>query len=237
MKSYEKFKDNLPFYPPFNGFPKEGLKFLRNLKHNNNRSWFKLHKLEFEELVKLPMQSLINDLKPIVQEFAPDFLMDPQKSIFRIYRDVRFSKDKSPYKTHIAAIFQPTKNWNDSASLYLHIEPGGIFLGGGMYMPNAVQLKKFRNYLISNSDAFIEIVYSKDFKNYFNKIEGEKLKRVPVGFPNDHPLREYLKLKQFYIGYDLPESACLKRDFLKKIVHIFKKMMPFVNFINNAIKQ
>lgn len=236
MRKYGILTKELPFYPPFNGFPIEGLKFLRNLKRNNNREWFKAHKSEYEEFVKLPMQSLVSDLKPLIHEFAPDFIVDPQKSIFRIYRDVRFSKDKSPYKTHIAAIFQPTTHWNDSASLYLHIEPGGIFLGGGMYMPGALHLKKFRNTLITNTDTFIKIINSADFKRYFSKIEGDRLKRVPIGFSNSHPLCEYLKLKQFYIGYELAESTCLKRNFINEVVFIFKKMMPFINFINSAIR-
>lgn len=236
MKIAKAFTENFPIYPPFNGFPKEGLKFLRELKKNNNREWFNAHKSEYEEFVKLPMQSLIFEIKPYIQEFAPNFIIDPNSSIFRIYRDVRFSKDKSPYKTHISAIFHPSKNWKDSASLYIEIAPGGIFLGGGLYMPSSLHQKKFRSFLIENSDNFLKIIKANDFKKYFSDVQGDKLSRVPSGFPKDHALSEYLKLKQFYIGIDLPESDCLDKSFVMKVVNIFSKMMPFVNFINNSIR-
>lgn len=236
MKTAKTFTENFPIFPPFNGFPREGLKFLRELKKNNNREWFNAHRSEYEDFVKLPMQSFIFELKPYLQEIAPNFIVDPKSSIFRIYRDVRFSKDKSPYKTHISAIFHPSKNWKDSASLYIEIAPDGIFLGGGLYMPSSLHQKKFRNSLIENTDTFLKIIDSNYFKKYFTEVQGEKLNRIPLGFPKDHILSEYLKLKQFYIGYDLPVSDCLDRKFLKKVVSIFKKMMPFVNFINNAIR-
>lgn len=237
MKNSKALTDNFQFYPPFNGFPEEGLKFLRELKRNNNREWFNAHKSDYLNFVKLPMQSLIFELKPYMQQIAPNFIINPKTSIFRIYRDVRFSKDKSPYKTHISAIFNPTKNWKESAGLYIEIAPGGIFLGGGLYMPDSSHQKKFRNSLIQKSDSFLKIINAADFKKFFQDIQGEKLNRVPPGFPGDHILSEYLKLKQFYIGYDLPESDCLNKSFVTKVVKIFKKMMPFVNFINDAIKK
>jgi uncharacterized protein (TIGR02453 family) len=229
--------DEINIYPPFDGYPKEGLTFLRQLKKNNNREWFAKHKPEYEEFVKLPMQSLVNELKPMMQKFAPDFVVDPKRSLFRIYRDTRFSKNKLPYKTHIAAIFQPTKNWNDSAGLYLHIEPGEIYLGGGMYMPLSDNLKHIRNAIAVHSKRFLSIVHSKDFKKHFKNLEGEKLQRVPQGFSSDHETAEWLKMKQFFISHTLPEGECLKKNFPDTVCKIFNPMMPLVTFINEAINK
>lgn len=229
------FPDLEIVFPPFNGFPEEGIRFLKNLKRNNNRVWFNKHKIEYEKFLKIPMQSLIAELKPLIHKFAPDFIIDPKKSIFRIYRDTRFSKNKAPYKTHISAIFQPTKHWNDSASLYLHIEPGGVYLAAGMYMPDNKRLKEIRKAILENSEEFKRIISSKSFKKYFKNIEGNKLLRMPLGFPETHPLSEYIKLKQFYISYELPENACYSKTLVKNVVKIFEKMMFFVNFLNKAI--
>ncbi|HEY4643755.1 MAG TPA: DUF2461 domain-containing protein, partial [Bacteroidota bacterium] len=144
----------LDLYPPFEGFPKEGITFLRQLKRNNNRPWFNKHKEEYEASVKLPMQSLIAALKPRLAQIAPEIEADPKRSMFRIYRDTRFSKDKSPYKTHVAAIFHPRGHWQESAGLYLEIEPAKVGLAGGIYMPESSQLKLIRRAIADRSEAF-----------------------------------------------------------------------------------
>jgi uncharacterized protein (TIGR02453 family) len=227
--------DEINIFPPFDGYPREGLFFLKRLKKNNNREWFAKHKHEYEEFVKLPMQALVNELKPGMQKFAPDFMVDPKRSLFRIYRDTRFSKNKLPYKTHVAAIFQPTKNWKDSAGLYLHIEPGEIYLGGGMYMPSSENLKDIRNAIAAYPKRFLSIICAKDFKKLFGSIEGEALQRVPQGFAPNHKMAEWLKMKQFFISRTLPESECLKKDFVNTVCKTFKPMMPLVRFLNEAI--
>src|ERR1700741_1275629 len=136
---------DIQIFPPFNGFPREGIKFLRQLKKNNNRDWFAEHKQEYEEFVKFPMQSLIASLHEPMLKLAPEFEVNPKRSLFRIYRDTRFSKDKTPYKTHVSAIFHLKGGWAESAGYYVHIEPGEIYLGGGIYMPSGPQLKKIRS--------------------------------------------------------------------------------------------
>ncbi|MBU1297918.1 MAG: DUF2461 domain-containing protein [Bacteroidetes bacterium] len=227
--------DDIQIFPPFEGFPKEGLGFLRKLKTNNNREWFAKHKHEYEEFVKLPMQSLVAVLRPLMHTFASDFVIDPRRSLFRIYRDARFSKNKLPYKTHVAAIFQPTHNWKDSAGLYIHIEPGEAYLGGGMYMPSSEDLKKIRNAIANYPERFLSIIESKDFKKYFGALEGEKLQRVPQGFSPEHEMAVWLKMKQFFISYTMTEEECYKKSFVKKVVDVFEKMMPLVLFLNEAI--
>jgi uncharacterized protein (TIGR02453 family) len=120
----------LEIFPSFETFPKEGIKFLLQLKKNNNRDWFNKHKPEYEEFVKAPMLSLIATIKPKLENVAPEMEADPKKSMFRISRDTRFSKDKTPYKTHVAAVFHPRGHWQNSEGYYLHIEPTVIYIGG-----------------------------------------------------------------------------------------------------------
>jgi len=227
--------DEINIFPPFDGYPKEGIAFLKQLKKNNSREWFAKHKQDYEDFVKLPMQSIVAELSPMMKSFASDFVVDPKRSLFRIYRDTRFSKNKTPYKTHVAAIFQPTKNWKASAGLYLHIEPGEIYLGGGMYMPSSENLKNIRNAIVNYPKKYLTIVQSKDFKKYFKNIEGEKLRRVPQGFSSDHEMAEWLKMRQFFISYTLPETECLKKNFPDTVCKIFKPMMPLVRFLNEAV--
>ncbi|MDI6803757.1 MAG: DUF2461 domain-containing protein [Bacteroidota bacterium] len=229
--------ENIQDYPPFDGFTKEGLGFLKKLKKNNNRDWFNSHKQDFEVDVKLPMQSLILELKPLLHKFAADFVVDPKRSLFRIYRDTRFSKNKAPYKTHIAAIFQPSKNWKDSAGLYLHIEPDEVYLGGGMYVPSSDDLKKIRNTIANHPNKFLSIIESEKFKSLFKTIEGEKLKRVPQGFPPDDDMAEWLKMKQFFISHTMKTEESYKKTFPSKVANIFEIMMPLVRFINEAIQK
>src|SRR3990172_12590450 len=140
-------------YPPFQGYPREGIDFLRRLKRNNNRNWFEKHKAEYESDVKLPMQSLIASLQPYFESFAPQFDINPKRSLFRIYRDIRFSKDKTPYKTHVAAHFvlRGKPKGIEGSGFYLHIEPGEVFLGAGLYMPGSDQLKAIRKAIVEKS--------------------------------------------------------------------------------------
>jgi uncharacterized protein (TIGR02453 family) len=224
-------------FPPFNGFPKEGIDFLRKLKRNNKREWFAKHKDEYEELVKFPMQCLVSSLQPLYAEFAPEFDVSPKKSIFRIYRDTRFSKDKTPYKTHIAAHFELRKKPHlfDGAGFYFQIAPDDVFFGGGIYMPSNDQLKKLRRAVAERSKEFLEIINTPSFKKSFRKVQGETLSRPPKGFSPDDPMIEYLKLKQFFTGAQWTEAMCYKKNFHSKIAAASKELIPFINFLNQAM--
>ena len=225
----------MELYPPFAGFPKEGVAFLAKLKKNNDRAWFTAHKEEYEEFVRLPMRSLIQALAAPMRTVAPEVVVDPKKAMFRIHRDTRFSKDKTPYKTHVAAIFPVPGKWKESAALYLHIEPGEVFLAGGLYMPDGAQLKLVREAIASRSDEWLAIVGSAAFKRKYGKLEGERLARNPFGYPQDHPMIEWLKYKQFYVATTWKESACHAPSFATKAAAEFRAMMPFVRFLNAAI--
>ncbi|MFQ5798195.1 MAG: DUF2461 domain-containing protein [Bacteroidota bacterium] len=226
---------DLDIYPPFEGFPKEGIAFLKRLKRNNHRVWFGDHKAEYESFVKLPMQSLIAALKPRITQFAPDIYVDPRRSMFRIYRDTRFSQDKTPYKTHVAAIFHPRGRWRESAGLYLEIAPRYVGLAGGIYMPESAQLKLIRKAIAERSEEFLAIVEEKNFRKLFGGLEGNTLQRVPQGYPADHPVAKWLKYKQLYLYVEWPESKCYGQNFVDEVIKVFQEMMPLVRFLNEAV--
>jgi uncharacterized protein (TIGR02453 family) len=155
-------------YPPFEGFPKECVGFLKQLKRNNNREWFEKHKEEYERNVKAPMLSFIAALQPHFARFAPEFDLNPKRSIFRIYRDVRFSSDKTPYKTHVAAHFvlRGMPKGFIGSGYYIQFEPGEFFVGGGIYLPDGNQLL----HVVMNFFRSLRIV---DLKNALHHSTGQ----------------------------------------------------------------
>ena len=235
MKSQPNLDVDL--YPPFAGFPTEGITFLKKLKKNNNREWFNAHKSDYEDFVKFPMQSLITSMREPFSEFAPEIDADPKRSMFRIYRDTRFSKNKTPYKTHVAAVFHPRGHWQGSAGYYVHVEPGNIYVGGGIYMPDGNQLKLIRNAIATQSKEFSAIVGSGTFKKKFGLLEGSKLQRAPLGFPADHPMVEWLKYKSFFTGVEWKEKECYSANFIDKIAGIYSDLLPLIRFLNEALKK
>ena len=229
---------DLDFYPPFEGFPRRGIAFLKQLRKNNRRDWFEKNKPDYESFVKLPMQSLIAALRPHFQSFAPEFEVNPKRSLFRIHRDVRFSKDKRPYKTHVAAHFvlRGKPKGTEGSGYYVHIEPGEVFVGGGIYMPDGEQLKKIRKKIAEQSADFLSIVKDPKMKRVFGVLEGERLQRIPKGYPPDHPVGEWLKYKQFFVGTSWPEGKCFKAGFTVDVARAFETAAPLVRFLNEAVK-
>ncbi len=226
---------DIDIFPPFAGFPKEGITFLKQLKKNNNRDWFNKHKPTYEEHVKLPMQSLTESLKQPMSKVAPEIQVDPKRSMFRIYRDTRFSKDKTPYKTHVAAVYHHRGHWEDSAGYYVHIEPGGVYAGGGIYMPSSDQLKRIRTSIADKPKEFLAIVSDDTFVKRFKSLEGSKLQRIPLGFPKDHMMGEWLKYKSFYTGVQLKEEACYSPKFVDRLVQVYADLLPMIRFLNGAL--
>ena len=225
-------------YPPFAGFPKEALGFLRRLKRNNNRPWFQKHKDEYEENVRFPMECLISTLGPKMADVAPDFDFHPKKSIFRIYRDTRFSNNKTPYKTNIAAYFQPRgkKSPAERPGLYLGIELGEIFIGGGLYMPSGEQLKSIRRSLVEQPEEYLGLIEDPAFVKMFGEVMGDKLVKAPLGYPKDHPMIAHLRLKQFFVGKEYGEEECLKPRFADTAAKILTGSMPFVRWLEKALR-
>ncbi|MEW6511681.1 MAG: DUF2461 domain-containing protein [Bacteroidota bacterium] len=225
-------------YPPFHGFPPDALRFLRLLKRNNNRPWFQKHKQDYEEHVRFPMQCLIAGLAVRLADIAPEVTFDPKRSIFRIYRDVRFSNNKAPYKTNIAASFEVKgrKGPTESPGLYVGIEPGEIYIGGGVYMPWGDQLKAIRRSIAEHPDEYLAVVEDRRFKKRFGGIQGENLAKAPLGYPKDHPMIEHLRHKQFYTGIELKDAACESPRFLDTVAGVFADIMPLVRWIDRATR-
>jgi uncharacterized protein (TIGR02453 family) len=228
---------DIEIFPPFEGFPEAGLEFLKQLKKNNNRDWFTKHKSEYEEFVKFPTQCLIASLKAPMKKIAAEIDVNPKRNMFRIYRDTRFSKNKTPYKTHVAAVFHLKGHWQQSAGYYVQIEPGNIYVGGGIYMPDSNQLKLIRHAIDEQRKEFSSIVESKLFKKRFGSLEGDKLQRAPLGCPTDHPMIEWLKYKSFYTGVEWKENECYAPIFIDKIVNVYKELLPLIRFLNEALKK
>jgi uncharacterized protein (TIGR02453 family) len=223
--------------PVFAGFPSETLVFLSDLKKNNNRDWFLAHKSVYEESVKAPMVKFVQALGTELRRFAPELETDPARSIFRIYRDVRFSRDKSPYKTHIAASFDP-KNLPGviPAGLYFHLQLDQMFIGGGLYKPGTAELLAVRRQIASQYKKFKKIINDATFRKNFGTMKGEQLLRVPRGFQPDHPAADLLRYKQYLAAVSLPPELAMSPELVPRLASYFKSMMPFVRFFNAALK-
>jgi uncharacterized protein (TIGR02453 family) len=220
----------------FTGFPAQGLQFLKQLKQNNNREWFNENKVTYEESVRKPMQQLVELLATELSKFAPEIQASPRTSLYRIYRDTRFSKDKSPYKTHVAAVF-PLRalGKHEGAGYYFHISPGELLVGGGLYMPAAEDLQSVREALARHHRRFTRILENKSFRRLFRELTGEQLSRVPRGFPATHPAADYLRFKQFLASRQLPAASATSASFSRTLIESFKTLHPFIEFLNEPI--
>jgi uncharacterized protein (TIGR02453 family) len=215
---------------------KQALKFLKGLKSNNNKVWFDSNKDKYLE-VKKDLELFIQEIIDGIAVFDPQVRgLEAKKSVFRIYKDVRFSKDKTPYKTHLGAYMAEGGTKSPKAGYYLHIEPGNnSMVGGGVYMPEAPVLTAIRNEIDYIPKDFLKIINSKSFKNYFGEIGGEKLKNPPKGFSADHPQIELLKYKSYFVMHGLKDAEITAPDFKKNLLKVFKEMKPLNDFLNRAM--
>ena len=221
----------------FAGFPPETRKFLRNLKRNNRQEWFQPRKETFDQVVKAPMTELVLALGEALRDVAPELNTDPKKAVYRIYRDTRFSKDKTPYKTWAAAVFSPRGfPKHAAAGAYFHIGPDEILAGGGIYAPGATELRTLRGHIGDNTEELRAILGDKAFRKTFGEMSGERLKRVPKGFPADHPAADLLVYKQFLAGTYLDPGVTETPKIYTQLVKVFTTMMPFLRFLNTPLK-
>jgi uncharacterized protein (TIGR02453 family) len=217
-------------------FTPQTLTFLRALKRNNDREWFKARKDDFEQHVRGPLVALIERLSEDAHGFAPDIVFSSRDGIFRMYRDTRFSEDKTPLKTHIAASFPPRGlPKSRGAGLYVQVAPEGAWAGGGIYGPEKSDLLQIREHLAGNHQRFRSIVESPRFKKQLGGLQGERLQRVPRGFVADHPAAAYLKYKQLYAGRDFTATETTRPRFYSSLVTLFKDMMPLILFLNQPL--
>jgi uncharacterized protein (TIGR02453 family) len=222
--------------PEFSGFPKEAMTFLRGLKKNNNREWFQAHKPVYEEKVKAPILELIGDLNAALAGFAPDYVTDPAKAVYRIYRDTRFSPDKTPYKTHVSALFTPRGlEKHASGSFYFQVSAQEIGVAGGIYMPGPDQLLAMRTHLADHHERLKRILKSKQLRALVGDLAGDQLTRVPKGFPCDHPAADLIRMKQWYVYVELEAGIATTPKLFDELVKRFRVMTPLVEFLNEPL--
>ena len=213
-------------------FTEQTVAFLEALKQNNDREWFKAHKADYDTHVRGPMLAIIERLGQDFPRIAPDLVALP-RSMYRIHRDTRFSPDKTPYKTHVAAAFtHKTLPKSESAALYFHFAPGQLWIGAGLYAPATPQLHRIRQHIAADPDRFRRLVESPAFRRR-GGVHGERLQCMPRGFPADHEAAEYLKLKQYLAGGEEPDPALgLSSRFYATLQRRFRTLAPFVQFLN-----
>jgi uncharacterized protein (TIGR02453 family) len=223
----------------FTGFKPEALQFLVDLAGNNERSWFQPRKDTYQRLLKDPLEALCEALQDRFEAQALPMRADPKRSPFRIYRDVRFSKDKSPYKTNIGADFpyvdeepEPGEPIHSRAGGYFHLSPEESFVGGGMWHPEPVRLAAFRAAVATHPDVVRAALEEPGFVARFGKVNGDSLKRVPTGFAADHPHAELLKLKDVVFGRTLGDKEIFSRDLPDILVEDFAVAMPVYRFLS-----
>lgn len=212
------------------------LHFLKELARNNNKVWYQKNKNlyaqaknEFEVVTGL----LINEIGKFDENVSG---LLPKDCIFRIFRDVRFSNDKTPYKTNFGAYMCKGGRKGGLAGYYLHVEPGSCFLAGGIYMPPSPVLRAIRNEIYHNTDEFLEILEDKKFKQYFGQVWGEKLTGPPRGFSKDFPHIELLKYKHYNVAHEVSEQQVTGEDFIGYAAEVYREMLPFNRFLNQAIE-
>lgn len=221
----------------FNGFPPDTLRFLRQLKRNNNREWFLAHKDRYELKVKDPMTDLVLALGHTLQQSAPDLIVDPKSAIYRIYRDTRFSPDKRPYKTHVAARFVHRGiPKNTGAGMYFHLEPAQVIVAGGVYISDSATIRILRQHIANNWNQYQEITNQRSFRKLFASVQGERLVRPPSGFSADHPAIDVLRQKQFFVAQTKPAEFAEQSKFYPWLLERFSAMIPFIQFLNVPLK-
>lgn len=212
------------------------LNFLKKLKSNNNKEWFDKNKnlyLEAKEEFEQVIERLIKGIAKFDKKISPD--LKGKDCTFRIYKDVRFSKDKTPYKTNFGASINPGGKKSLVAGYYLHLEPGAAFLAGGVYMPEPPLLNAIRQEIDYSPEALLKILKSAAFKKYFKGLDEEdKLKTAPKGFEKDHPQLELLKNRHFVVSYRLNDKDLLGKTFESTVISGFKAMHPFLEYLRDA---
>jgi uncharacterized protein (TIGR02453 family) len=218
--------------PSFSG---KTLAFLRALKRHNDRDWFNAHRDDYETHCRGPMCAIVEHLAADFRSFAPALVADPKVSMFRQWRDTRFSEDKTPLKTNIAAVFpNRTLGRMNGAGLYFEIGPSWVWMGGGMYAPDASQLQAVREHIAEHYRQLEAIVTSPGFKR-IGGLKGDKISRVPRGFAKDHKAAPYLQQKQFLGFREEAATFAASPQFYQQLVKTMKTLAPLVNFLNEPL--
>jgi len=218
------------------------LRFFRQLAAHNEKQWFEAHRSEYEHDVREPMRELIEELDARFARFAPEIGGDPKRSMFRIHRDIRFSKDKSPYKTHAACWFHHrsasrrvgAEASEGSAGFYFHLEPGKSLIGAGVWMPPRPQLNRLRDAIAEKPHAFIRV--TRELPKRFGGLDDSAvLKRMPRGYPDDHPAARWLRYQSFVSGRPLSDAQATGAKLPALLSREFEALLPLVRWLNEAL--
>ena len=212
--------------------------FLAELAGNNNREWFNANKARYERDVRDALVGFVSDFGDRLYDISPHMVADPRPSggsVFRIYRDVRFSKDKSPYKTNAGIHFRHEVGREvHGPGLYLHLQPGSVFAGIGIWRPNSATVGKIREAIVANPGRWSRIVDDESFASVYS-LDSESLKRAPRGIDPEHPLIEHLKLKSFVAVTNFTEGEACEPDFIDVYAGACRAAAPFAEFITTAV--
>jgi len=214
----------------FTGFSRDAIQFLADLALHNERSWFQPRKGDYERLLKEPLEALCRELADRFEARRLPLRADPAHSPFRIYRDLRFSADKSPYKTHISASF-PWAGEGGGVGAYFHFQPGEMFAGGGVWHPEPAQLAAWRRAVSEDWPRVRAALESPAFAGTFGEVSGDRLKRVPTGFSPDHPGAQLLKLKDVTFGRPLSDEEVLSPGLPDRLTDTFQAAVPVLRLL------
>ena len=217
------------------GFPLAGLKLLSRLKENNSTEWFHSHKEEYRALVQQPMLQLVEQVNAELAKFAPAYVTEKKNPLSRPNRDTRFSKDKSPYRTDISAVFpRAGLEKHQAAGFFLRVHPDGAELIAGSFVPGPDELSSIRRYLDKNHKAFLAVTTARPLISAFGALQGDQLVRVPRGYDPAHPAAALLRATQFYYRRSLPKPIVTSPSFRSEIVTSFRAATPFVEAVDAA---
>jgi uncharacterized protein (TIGR02453 family) len=225
-------------------FTTASLTFLRGLARNNRRDWFEAHRHDYETAILGPLRAFIEEMDVRLARLAPEMVGDPRRSVFRIYRDIRFSKDKSPYKTHAACWFfhrdashrVGQESHGGGAGFYFHVQPGSSLTAGGLWMPPRPALDTLREAMAAKPTVFTRIVTAPDVRRRFGELDDEAvLKRVPRGYAEDHPAAGWLRYRSFTMGRMLTDREVLSSRLLESVEKDYALLLPLVRWINAAL--
>lgn len=215
-------------------FTSATFRFLRELKLNNNRTWFAANKARYEDAVRQPFLQLIADLQPALARISPNYVADPRMqggSMFRIHRDIRYTNDKTPYKTWAGArLFHEKSRGQEAPSFYMHFAPGESFTGGGIWHPQSDTLKRIRAFLANNPASWIKATRSRPFLARFT-LGGESLARPPRGYDVDEDLLEDIKRKDFVASEHFTDALAMSKELKPMLIDRFKRLAPMVDYL------
>ena len=220
----------------FPGFPPEMVQFLRALKRNNRREWFQPRKHLYEQQVKEPMLELVTALNGDFMKFAPNFVTEPKKAVFRIYRDTRFSADKTPYKTHVAASFwRRGSDYTGAGGFYFSVSHDQIEVAGGIWHPSPETMLLVRTHIAASYPEMRRILANKKSRKLVGDLQGDELTRAPKGFDPQHPALDLIKKKDWILDVSLDSALATTPKLYREIVDRFRAIAPLIEYLNRPL--